>query len=227
MFVKAAASRSRMKNGRVNQSRVAAMTGCTRTEVRRLIRPAQKYVAVKEAYGARRALVGWNCDQEFTTKTGRPKKLRLRGGYGTFSSLARKYSADIPPRATLDELKRINAVKLTSGHVVQHKESEAAAKQRAQNIARAAQQLLNVFTAIGYPNTVAPALVFFGNIHLDTQGGVMDRMVKQRVEQKTKAYLGGLTSAANVFMNRPSNRKPRRTGQIQIRVSITSTSQGK
>jgi hypothetical protein len=227
MFVKAAASRSRMKNGRVNQSRVAAMTGCTRTEVRRLIRPTPKYAATKEIYGARRALVGWSSDQEFTTRNGQPKRLRLRGGYGSFSSLARKYSADIPPRATLDELKRINVVRLSSGYVIQQAESEVAVRQRSQNIARATQQLLSVFKAIGYPNAVTPAVVFFGDAFLDTQGGVMDRLVKQRVEQKTKAYLGGLTSAANVFLNKSATRKPRRTGQIQVRVSITSTSQGK
>src|SRR5947209_3539605 len=38
-FVRAAAERSRMRNGRVNHSRVAAQTGLSRADVKRLLRP--------------------------------------------------------------------------------------------------------------------------------------------------------------------------------------------
>jgi Family of unknown function (DUF6502) len=227
VFVKAAASRARMKNGRVNQSRVAAMTGCTRTEVRRLVGPMQKRDTTTEDYGVRRALVGWSFDPEFKTKSGSPKRLPLRGGYGSFSRLAKKYSADIPPKATLDELKRINAVDISCGFVAQRSEPEVALRRHHQNIARATQQLVGVFKAMGYPDVVAPTLIFSGDTELNTAGGTMDRMVRQRVEQKTKAYLSSLASAANVFASQSSARKYRRTSRIKVVVSITSLPQAK
>jgi hypothetical protein len=227
VYVKAAASRARMKNGRVNQSRVAAMTGFTRTEVRRLVDSNRSAVTNREIFGARRVLDGWSCDPEFKTRNGRPAKLPLRGGYGSFTSLARRYSADIPPKAILDELRRLKAVDLSKGFAAQRPPTASDRRRRSQNISRAAFQLTNIFQAIGYPDAVAPTLVFSGDVMLDTSGNTLSRMIKERVEQNAKAFLGGLESAASVFIGKQKASVRRRANRLLVRVSVTNLSPGK
>lgn len=224
VFVKAASSRARMKNGRVNQSRVAAMTGCTRTEVRRLVNFDWLDKGDLEIYGARRLLEGWRRDPEFLTRSGRPKKLRVRGGYGAFPSLAKKYSADIPPKASLDELKRLNAVVVSKGFAAQRTATEVEVRRRSQNLSRAALQLMNIFQAMGYPDAVAPVLTFSGSVTLETFDNTADRVVKQRVEQNTKAFLAGLESASTVFSHQKSGSGKRKTNRTLVRVSVANLS---
>ena len=227
VFVKAAGSRAQMKNGRVNQSRVAAMTGCTRTEVRRLVKNEGTSPNDPAIYGARRLLEGWSRDPEFLTSGGRPKKLRLRGAYGAFPSLAKKYSADIPPKASLDELKRLNAVVVSNGFAAQRPIQEVDVRRRSQNLSRAALQLMNIFQAMGYPDTVAPILAFTGGITLETFDNTADRVVKQRVEQNTKAFLAGLESASTVFSQGKFVGGKRKANRLLVRVSVVNLSRTK
>jgi Family of unknown function (DUF6502) len=101
-FAQAAASRARLKNGRVNYSRVAAKTGLTRSEVRKLlkkpsdVRPAPAPID--------RVLEGWRTDRKFLDREGKPKRLTLIGKRNTFARLGRKYARDIPARALITEL---------------------------------------------------------------------------------------------------------------------------
>ena len=227
IFVKAAGSRARMKNGRVNQSRVAAMTGFTRTEVRRLMNVIRDGDASTEVFGARRVLEGWNRDPEFLTRSGKPRKLPLRGGHGTFTKLAKKYSADVPPRATLDELRRLKAVVVSNGFASQQSSMEADARRRSQNISRAAAQLKEIFQAMGYPEEQSPTLFFAGDAVLDASENSMNRIIKRRVEQNTKAFLGGLESAASAFTKKRNKGSDRKQNRILVRVSLTQLSPGK
>jgi len=109
-FVQAASDMSKLRNGRVNHSRVAAQTGLTRADVKRLL--------VHNAFGSttrgqtalERVMDGWRADREFRNRAGNPGKLPISGARGSFERLVRKYGGDIPHRAVLDELRRIGAV---------------------------------------------------------------------------------------------------------------------
>lgn len=114
-FVLAAADMSKLPNGRVNYSRVAAQTGVTRADVRRLLRheefPAQGQTALE------RVIDGWRTDREFAASLGRPRRLRVSGRRASFVRLVGKYGGDVPHRAVLDELRRIGVVNEVDGCV--------------------------------------------------------------------------------------------------------------
>ncbi|MEZ5498006.1 MAG: DUF6502 family protein [Steroidobacteraceae bacterium] len=109
-FVDAAAELSRLRNGRVNLSHVAALTGLTRAEVRSLARGAaggQPPVYQR----ALRVEAGWRSDPQFRGAAGRPRSLRWRGRGNEFALLVRRYAGDVPPRVIIRELLRLEAAR--------------------------------------------------------------------------------------------------------------------
>lgn len=112
VFVEVASEVHRQGSGRVNQSRVAIVTGLTRAEVKRLLAAPRITQARYDwhRHRATRVLLGWHQDPEFLDQRGRPRKLPLRGRKGSFLNLVRRYSGDMPVRAMLDELIASKAV---------------------------------------------------------------------------------------------------------------------
>ena len=101
-------------------SRVAVLTGLTRKEVQRLRElPGPHERDTAERYNrAARVIAGWRREQEFLDPEGRPAPLPVSGETGSFASLVRRFSGDIPARAVLDELERVGAVRqLEDGRV--------------------------------------------------------------------------------------------------------------
>lgn len=93
-------------------SRVSILTGISRKEVRRvkaLARPDDAG-AVERYNRAARVISGWVRDPRFSDR-GRPAALVLEDAPNSFSELVREFSGDVPPRAILDELERVGAVK--------------------------------------------------------------------------------------------------------------------
>lgn len=109
-FVRAATEMSRLRNGRVNYSRVSAQTGLSRADVKRLLQcDAFDLHRVANA-PMERVVNGWRSDRLFSSRPGRPKGLRIVGRNASFAGLVRKYGGDVPHKAVLDELRRIDAV---------------------------------------------------------------------------------------------------------------------
>ena len=59
-----------------------------------------------------RVIAGWRRDPDFRDKRGGAASLDIKGDGLAFSELVRRYSGDMTPRAMLDELLRVDAVKL-------------------------------------------------------------------------------------------------------------------
>lgn len=117
-FVQAAADRSRLRNGRINHSRVAAQTGLTRADVKRLLNrdmSAEPFASPETP--VEKVINGWRCDPQFSNGRGSPRLLTIAGKRPSFSALARKYAGDVPHRAVLDELRRMKAVLTSVEHV--------------------------------------------------------------------------------------------------------------
>lgn len=113
---KAAASRATFGNKKLNQSAVAAMTGLTRVQVRRLAR--EDAPAARESRDRLESVIdGWITDSSFATPGGRPRRLRVGGVGRSFGALVRKYGGDVPPKALLREMQRHGYVDLGEGHV--------------------------------------------------------------------------------------------------------------
>lgn len=110
-FVRAATEGLRLRNGRVNHSRVAAQTGLSRADIKRLLlQNDAPYTARFSQAPMERVLDGWRTDRLFAGRPGPGRRLRISGTHASFATLARKYAGDVPHRAVLDELRRIGAV---------------------------------------------------------------------------------------------------------------------
>jgi len=101
-------------------SRVSVITGLTRKEVsrvRKLPRPDDR--ASAERYNrAARVISAWRRESDYLDARGKPAALPVTGSGATFSALVKRFSGDMPARATLDELIRVGAVKhLKDGRV--------------------------------------------------------------------------------------------------------------
>jgi hypothetical protein len=101
-------------------SRVSVITGLTRKEVarvRKLPRPDDR--ASAERYNrAARVIAAWRRESDYRDAGGKPAALPVAGSGATFSALVKRFSGDMPARATLDELIRVGAVKrLKDGRV--------------------------------------------------------------------------------------------------------------
>lgn len=109
-FISAAADVSRLQNGRINQSRVAVLTGMRRGDIRRRLKEAN---CKPESYRSpiEQAIAGWHEDQRYAISLGHPKRLSINGKASSFANLVKRYVGDIPHRAVLAEMQKMGAVR--------------------------------------------------------------------------------------------------------------------
>jgi hypothetical protein len=100
-------------------SRVSAMTGLTRKEVKRLLEDDARVEHDGQARYSRavRVISGWLHDERFLGATGKPAVLPVDAGQNSFALLVKEYSGDIPPRAMLSMLEEGGTVSVTKGRV--------------------------------------------------------------------------------------------------------------
>ncbi len=98
-------------------SRIAILSGLTRKEVQRLLKPPSdsRSIEDREYHRGSRVITGWLRDRKYGDGKGHPRPIPLEGRGATFSALVKSYSGDIPVRAVLDELLRVGAVKQLKG----------------------------------------------------------------------------------------------------------------
>ncbi len=221
-FIQAAVTRARMKNGRVNQSGVAIMTGLSRTEVRKLLAGDRADNNKHTTHGVQRVLEGWSRDAEFCTRDGQPKRLSIGTGYGSFASLARRYSGDIPPRATLKELLRLRSIEIAGKFVKRKLEKDLDLKSRRYMLNKASEQLSYLFQMMGYPQALAPVLKLFDGVTVDVSGEAALRIAEQRVGQTARAFLNGIANSAGALLIGKTNRSRAAKRRLLINVSVSS-----
>jgi hypothetical protein len=106
-FARAAAETSRLRNGRINNSRVAARTGLSRSVVRKVLR-SDFLKSVPLSWAPIDSVMrGWCSDRRFQDSNGIPRILRIVGSRASFKSLAKLYAGELPYRAILDEMKSL------------------------------------------------------------------------------------------------------------------------
>jgi len=100
-------------------SRVSAMTGLTRKEVKRLLeRDATEDDPGQARYSrAIRVISGWLHDRRFLDAQGKPAVLAVEGGRNSFALLVKEYSGDIPTKAMLAMLEEAGSVKVVQDKV--------------------------------------------------------------------------------------------------------------
>lgn len=103
------------KSAKVNQSKVAILTGLTRKEVKNVIDRAMREDAHPRDHSRpARVLAGWHSDPRFIGPYGVPLEIPYEspvdGGTPSFVDLVKTYSGDMAPRPMLKELMRVGAV---------------------------------------------------------------------------------------------------------------------
>jgi len=105
-----------------SDSRVALITGLTRREVATLrANKDADPLPDLDPNLATRLINVWSTDGRYLGENGSPKALPLesrRGGGPSFAQLVREVGGDIPPRALLDELVRVNCVEVQATRTV-------------------------------------------------------------------------------------------------------------
>jgi len=95
-------------------SRVALLTGVHRKDIARMLAaasPGDPATSARVAHSAR-VIAGWRRDPAFLDRRGKPIVLAFDQGSPSFVDLVRTYGGgDVPPRAVLDELVRVGAVR--------------------------------------------------------------------------------------------------------------------
>jgi hypothetical protein len=116
-FVKVSAKEAKMRSsGRPHLAKIAARTGLSRAEVKKIVVAnfrAHEKIA-ESSPRALRVLKGWHTSKEYTLR-GRPRSLKLEGQPPSFDALCRQFSGDIPRKVILDELVTRKRVTLSRG----------------------------------------------------------------------------------------------------------------
>ena len=100
-------------------SRVSALTGLTRKEVRRLLDEGMSATAPdQERYNrAIRVISGWINDRRFLDSDGKSADLPVEGKQKSFALLVKDYSGDIPTQAMLSMLEEAGSIRMVNGKV--------------------------------------------------------------------------------------------------------------
>lgn len=119
LLVRHVAERARLRNGRINQSQIAAATDLSRSEIRNLLAHATPSFRGqgKSMSKVLRIASAWRTDHRFLESSGRPRVLPFSGRLGSFTTLVREYGRDVPPRAMAAEMERQGLVKTGRGSI--------------------------------------------------------------------------------------------------------------
>jgi hypothetical protein len=102
------------RSAKVNQSKVAILTGLTRKEVKNVIDRALSAEPHNKNYSRpSRVLAGWHSDPKYIGPYGVPLEIPYESpvpGSPSFTELVRTYSGDMAPSPMLKELVRVGAV---------------------------------------------------------------------------------------------------------------------
>jgi hypothetical protein len=123
-FVRVASEEYGIRGRPTNVSRIAAMTGLSRKEVRKVRdqRGMVRWTPERETTPASTVIHFWQFDPQYSNGAGHPRPLVLEGDDG-FAGLVGKYAGDIPVGAMRTELSRMGAVVVDDNeriHLVKH-----------------------------------------------------------------------------------------------------------
>lgn len=126
--VRRAASRQIEGERRVSISGIAAITGVSRAEISRIIKPkalVRRLIVERGQQPISRILAAWRYESKFKSRNGQPADLIIFGPGKSFDSLAKTHGRGIPTRAILDELIRAGFVELIAEDAVRIKARSA------------------------------------------------------------------------------------------------------
>ncbi|HSG04900.1 MAG TPA: DUF6502 family protein, partial [Nitrospiria bacterium] len=113
VFIEIAADEFGIAGRKQTVSRISILTGINRKEVGRVknLPDTEHHNNTADRYNrAGRVIAAWRRESRYLDSRRNPAVLKLEGSGASFSNLVREFSGDVPARAILDELLRVNAV---------------------------------------------------------------------------------------------------------------------
>ena len=116
VFVSVASEEYGLRGRPTNISRIAAMTGISRKEIKRIRQEIDeaRWSPAMEVSPVNLMLHFWHFDKDFCSAPGDPAPLPIDGAI-SFAELARRYAGDIPAGALREELKRADVISEEDG----------------------------------------------------------------------------------------------------------------
>lgn len=200
-FLQAAMGRARLRNSRINQSALAAITGLNRTQVRAILHEWEDG-PVAQSRRLFDVLDAWQSDPQFGRSGAMDFRLPIRGKTRSFSALVHKYCGDISYKALLAELGKLgyvrvhgNEVNLTPKGLDPSEPREA--KQLATGLAFALRNAASANTEMS---------VFTAEALYKTPSPKSRLLIKKRITQSTKAFAAEIRAAGEAEASRsPKN----------------------
>lgn len=211
-----AAADARMATGRVNHSKVAAVTGLSRSEVRRRLADAVggKRIPLRALDRTSRVIAGWQRDPTFLRRDGKPKELSLSGPGASFASLVRMHSGDIPPRVVLEEMLKKNVVRLEKNKVILLSGVTKTLRRGDDALAEAAPYVAELLAAATLPQS---QLGFAHQVQMTAEDASHEILLTEHVVRILSAAIGALES-------RKAPKKKTANSSRTLRITLTMLS---
>jgi Family of unknown function (DUF6502) len=165
-------------------------------------------------------LDGWARDPEYSSRTGIQRPLPVRGRYGSFYSLAKKFSGDIPPKATLDELLRTGHVELRKNRVHVVKSAKTLEDRKATEVAAICAKLKQSFGSevlASSRGAVTNDDVLQFEFDVDSALSIAE----DRVRQNARAFMNGVAASLSSMSNGKRRIRAAKKAQLKVTVSIS------
>jgi hypothetical protein len=218
-FAQAAADISKLRNGRVNHSRIAALTGLTRADVKRLLEQKAPHSNRRGLTAMERVVEGWRSDPEFAIQPGRPRQLSISGRRGSFAHLVKKYGGDVTHRAVLDELRRLQAVRDSNGSVYLSRSLYAGRRSNFTFLSPVLPILIDVLRLAAKKGANPASLI--RTLSIPTETDVDLAIVRERCASSAQAMLDGL---AHSLETRPTVHRRSQTRAVSMTILLSENS---
>lgn len=222
VLIKHTAGIARLRNGRINQSQIAASTGLSRTEVRRYLESNREEPSRPIPRHSKTMLVidGWLTDKRFSTAPGRPKPLQFSGRGASFSLLVQDYGRDVPPRAMAAELDRQGQIKLRGNVITLRKQQKRVRSRRVSNLPNLLSTIDTLISSLdGTEARQLSPIAQFISITTD------DAIEKEIIRQRVAGILSGATAALTALQKSPvtgsHSAKSRTASRVTVALVVT------
>jgi hypothetical protein len=193
-YVLVAASRATRTNGTVNHSRVAAITGLSRADVKTILAQQAPPSEAAAKSRAARVIAGWTTDPRFLRRSGAPRILDLSNGPNGFKELVRLYAGDIPPKALLDRLERLRLVRVSGPRAKAIRRVHLLKKAPVQRLNPATAALLEHLASALQP-TLVTQLPAVASIRLSAKDAPRLAAITRAAIERRDTFLSGLASS--------------------------------
>lgn len=207
-----------LRNGRVNYSRVAVITGLSRAAAKRLlvssVKPLRKAAAPHQR--AWRLISAWSTDPQYLNQRAIPRPLRLSGIRNEFEALVRAYCGDVPTKAVLAELLRLGAISVSGDNAILKLGVSRRLRRdigNARVVLRASSQLLE--QASGYQTTRSPIVK---NAAVSIASHADQTVILQRIDATLTAAIEAIQSLGE----RPIVRRTRAKGPVPLSLEVSA-----